>query len=150
MSMSCALPTPSPIAEAALEDIKTIAVVGISPKADRPSHGVAKYLQANGFRIIPIRPGVAELLGEKVYASLSAYGQAVDMVNIFRKPEAVPAIVEEALSIGCKVIWMQEGVCHQEAAQKSEAAGIKVIQNKCVLKVHQAKIKETSNTGEKD
>lgn len=136
--MSCAMPTPSPEAEAKLKDVKTIAVVGVSPKENRPSYGVTKYMQEQGYKIIPIRPGITELFREKVYPSLADYGQQVDMVNIFRKPEAVPAIVEEALQLGCKVIWMQEGICHQEAAAKAEANGVKVVQNKCVLKVHKA------------
>jgi uncharacterized protein len=136
--MSCAMPTPSPIAEAALEDVKTIAVVGVSPNEDRPSHRVSKYMQEQGYTIIPIRPGLSELFGEKAYASLTDYGQAVDMVNIFRRPEAVPSIVEEAIAIGCKVVWMQEGICHTKSAIKAETAGMLVVQNKCVLKVHKA------------
>jgi len=135
---SCAMPTPAPEAEAALEGVKTIAMVGLSPKPERPSNGVARYLKACGYTIIPIRPGIGEILGEKAYTSLSDYGWAVDVVDIFRRPEAVPGIVDEAIKLGCKVIWMQEGVSHQAAAEKAKAAGLKVVQNKCLMKVRRA------------
>jgi predicted CoA-binding protein len=132
----CALPTPAPEAEAALAGVRTIAVVGLSPQPERPSHQVASYLQSAGFRIIPIRPGVAEILGERAYPSLTEYGQAVDVVDIFRPSEAVPAIVAEAIALGCKVIWLQEGVGHAAAADRARAAGLKVVENRCLKKVH--------------
>lgn len=136
--MTCVLPTPSPEAEVALENVKTIAIVGLSPKPNRPSHEIAVYLKEQGYEIIPIRPGITELFGHRAYPSLTDYGQAVDIVNIFRKPEAVPEIVDQAIQVGCKCVWMQEGICHEKAAAKAKTAGIKVVQNKCILRVHQA------------
>lgn len=132
---SCALPTPSKEALAALAGVRTIAVVGLSPNPDRPSHQIAEFLIARGYEVIPIRPAVETVLGRKAYPSLAAYGRAVDVVDIFRKPDAVPQIVDEAIRLGCKVIWMQEGISHPEAARQAEAAGLKVIQNKCIYKV---------------
>ena len=116
---------------------RTIAVVGLSPKQDRPSWGVARFLQARGYRIIPVNPGHAgaKILGETVYADLSAIpaDAGVDMVDIFRRSEAVPEIVDEALRVlpDLKTIWMQLGVSHPEAAAKAEAAGMAVIQDRC-------------------
>lgn len=116
---------------------RTIAVVGLSPKQDRPSWGVARFLQARGYRIIPVNPGHAgaEILGETVYADLSSVpaDAGVDMVDIFRRSEAVPEIVDEALRVlpDLKTIWMQLGVSHPEAAAKAEAAGMVVIQDRC-------------------
>ncbi len=129
---ACTLPTPQPEAVAALAGVHTIAVVGLSPKPERPSHRVARYLQTRGYTIIPIRPGVQEILGEKAFPSLAEYGRPVDLVDVFRRPEAVPEIVEQALRLGCKVIWMQEGVSHEVAAERARAAGMKVVQNLCL------------------
>ena len=118
-------------------DSKVIAIVGMSPNEARPSWGVARYLQAQGFRIVPVNPGHAggALLGERVYGSLSEIPAdiPVDMVDIFRRPEAVPAIVDEALEQlpGLKVIWMQLGVSHDEAAQRARERGITVVQDRC-------------------
>ncbi len=136
---ACVLPTPSPEAEAALQGVRTIAVVGLSPKPERPSHEIAKFLLERGYQVIAIRPGVDEILGLKTYPSLAAYGKPVDVVDIFRRPEAVPGIVDEAIQLGCKVIWMQEGVSQAEAAAQAEATGLKVIQNKCIYKVLKAR-----------
>jgi uncharacterized protein len=134
----CGLPSSDADAEDALAGVKTIAVVGLSPNPDRPSHRVASYLKEHGFTIIPIRPGVTQVLNETAYPSLSAYGRAVDVVDIFRKPEAVPEIVAEAIRLGCKVIWMQEGITHEPAGDQARAAGLRVVQNRCLLKVHRA------------
>ena len=108
-----------------LSDCKTVAVVGISPKADRPSYIVASYLKSKGYRIIPVRPDEEEILGEKVYHHLIEIPKEiqVDVVDIFRKSEDVPPIVEEAIQRGAKVVWMQEGVIHKEAQAKAEKAG---------------------------
>ena len=114
----------------------TIAVVGLSPKRFRPSYGVAEYLQRAGYRIIPINPGVAEVLGEKAYPSLDAVPGPVDIVDIFRRPEHVPAIVEAAIRKGAKAIWMQEGVVHEDAARRAESAGLAVVMDRCILKEH--------------
>ena len=119
------------------DQTRTIAVVGLSPKQDRPSWGVARFLQARGYRIIPVNPGHAgqEILGETVHADLASIpaGAHVDMVDIFRRSDAVPAIVDEAMRVlpDLRTIWMQLGVTHAEAATKAEAAGITVIQDRC-------------------
>jgi uncharacterized protein len=118
---------------------KTIAVIGISPKEDRPSYRVASYLKLKGYRIIPVRPDGELILGEKVYHSLSEIPKeiGVDVVDIFRKSEDVPPIVEEAVQRGAKVVWMQEGVIHKEAGEKAEKAGLKVVMDRCMKKEHQ-------------
>lgn len=122
-----------------LHNVKTIAVIGISPKEDRPSYIVASYLKSKGYRVIPVRPDGEEILGEKVYHSLSEIPKeiSVDVVDIFRKSEEVPPIVEEAIQQGIKVVWMQEGVIHKEAGEKAEKAGSKVIMDRCIKKEHQ-------------
>jgi len=122
-----------------LQNIKTIAVIGISPKEDRPSYIVASYLKSKGYRVIPVRPDGEEILGEKVYHSLSEIPKeiSVDVLDIFRKSEEVPPIVEEAIQRGIKVVWMQEGVIHKEAGEKAEKAGSKVIMDRCIKKEHQ-------------
>lgn len=120
-----------------MDETKTIAVVGLSPKPERPSWGVARYLQGSGYRVIPVNPGHAgeEILGETVYADLSSIPPdvKVDMVDIFRRPEAVPGIVDEALRElqDLKFVWMQLGVSHEDAARKAEAAGKIVVQDRC-------------------
>lgn len=120
-----------------LAHTRRIAVVGLSDKPDRPSYGVAAYMQKAGYRILPVNPQVqGEILGEKVYASLSDLPEPVDLVNIFRRPEAVPALVEEAIRIGAKAIWMQEGIVHNAAADLARANGLKVVMDRCLLKEH--------------
>ncbi|MGO9227740.1 MAG: CoA-binding protein [Bryobacteraceae bacterium] len=114
----------------------TIAVVGLSARRFRPSFGVAEYLQRAGYRIIPVNPTVAEVLGEKSYPSLDAVPEPVDIVDIFRRPEHVPEIVEAAIRKGVKTIWMQEGVVHEEAAHRAESAGLTVVMDRCMLKDH--------------
>ncbi len=122
-----------------LSTSKTVAVVGISPKPDRPSYIVASYLQSKGYRIIPVRPDGEQILGEKVYHSLTEISPdiRIDVVDIFRKSKEVPPIVEEAVQRGAKVIWMQEGVVHPEAARRAEKAGLKVVMDRCMKKEHQ-------------
>ena len=120
-----------------VRDTKTIALVGMSPREDRPSWGVARYLQSQGYRVIPVNPGQAgkQLLGETVYADLTAIPAdiRVDMVDIFRRPEAVPAIVDEAIAAlpDVKTIWMQIGVVNDAAAEKARAHGLAVVQDRC-------------------
>ena len=120
-----------------VRETRTIAVVGLSPKPERPSHGVARFLQNSGFRIIPVNPGHAgsTILGETVYASLSDIPAdiPVDMVDVFRQSEAVPAIVDEAIASlpGLRTIWTQIGVRHDEAAETARQAGLTVVQNRC-------------------
>ena len=122
-----------------LKSSKTVAVVGISPKEDRPSFRVAAYLQSKGYRIIPVRPDGDTILGEKIYRTLMEIpeGIEIDVVDIFRKSEEVPPIVEEAIRRGVKIVWMQEGVIHQEAAEKAQNAGLKVVMDRCIKKEHE-------------
>jgi hypothetical protein len=112
----------------------TIAVVGLSGSAERPSHRVARYLQSVGFRIIPVNPTLSEALGERAYADLLSIPEAVDVVDIFRRPEAVPETVDQAIHIGAKAIWMQEGVRHPEAAKRAQLAGLLVVMDHCMMK----------------
>ena len=122
-----------------LSNLKTIAVVGISPKEDRPSYIVASYLKSKGYQVIPVRPDGEEILGEKVYPSLSEIPKEIelDIVDIFRRSEDVPLIVEKAIQRGAKVVWMQEGVIHKEAGEKAEKAGLRVVMDRCIKKDHQ-------------
>ena len=115
---------------------RTIAVVGLSGKRFRASNGVAEYMQMAGYRIIPVNPQESEVLGEKSYPDLDSVPEAIDIVDIFRRSEFVPEIVEAAIRKGAKVIWMQEGVIHEEAARKAEAAGLEVVMDRCILKEH--------------
>lgn len=119
-----------------LEQYKTLAVVGLSSKPMRPSHGVAAYMKAHGYRVIPVNPNEKSVFGEKAFESLRAVPGAVEVAVIFRRPEFVPEVVEEAIKKGVRVIWMQEGVMHEEAARRARAAGLEVIQDKCILKEH--------------
>lgn len=120
---------------------RTVAVVGLSPKPHRESYGVAQYMQAHGWRIIPINPNASEILGEPAYPSLAeaARHHRIELVNVFRNSEDVPPVVDEAISIGAKAIWMQVGVAHEEAAQVARAAGLQVVQNKCLMVEHARK-----------
>ena len=122
-----------------LRSSKTVAVVGISPKEDRPSYGVASYLKSKGYRVIPVRPDGDEILGEKIYRSLTEIPREIeiDVVDIFRKSEDVPPVVEEAIHRRANVVWMQEGVINQEARAKAEKAGLKVVMDRCMKKDHQ-------------
>ena len=119
-----------------LRAAKTIAVVGLSGRRYRPSHGVAEYLQRAGYRVIPVNPHETEVLGEKAYPDLASVPLPVDIVDIFRRSEHVPEIVEEAIRIGAKMVWMQEGVIHEQAAHSALAAGLKVVMDRCILKEH--------------
>jgi len=116
--------------------MKTLAVVGLSSKAARPSHGVTEYMQRNGYRIIPVNPQEQTVLGEKAYASLDEVPEPFDVVVIFRRPEFVPEVVEAAIRKQAKVVWMQEGVIHEQAAARARAAGLTVIMDRCILKEH--------------
>jgi predicted CoA-binding protein len=110
--------------------------VGLSPKPFRASHGVAEYLQSAGYRIIPVNPNVSEVLGEKAYAQLEEIPEKVDIVDVFRRSEAVPEIVDAAIHIGARAVWMQEGVSHEAAAAKARRAGLLVVMDTCILKFH--------------
>jgi predicted CoA-binding protein len=119
-----------------LRSARTIAVVGVSSKRFRPSYGVTEYMQRAGYRIIPVNPQEAEVLGEKSYPDLDSIPGPVDIVDIFRRSEFVPEIVDAAIRKGAKMIWMQEGVVHEEAARRAEAAGLAVVMDHCILKEH--------------
>jgi uncharacterized protein len=123
--------------KAILEGAKTIAVLGLSPDESKPSHRVAKYLKAQGYRIVPVYPKGDEILGEKVYRSLAEIPFEVDMVDIFRKPDALGAVADACIARGdVKYFWAQEGIVNNEAAEKAEAAGMKVVQNHCTMVEH--------------
>jgi hypothetical protein len=126
-----------------LSRTKTIAVVGLSESPLRPSHGVAAYLQAAGYKIIPVNPQIAEALGEKAYPSLLEIpfdvAKTVDLVDVFRRPEYVDEIVEQAIQLKIPAIWLQEGVINERAAEKARKAGIFVVMDRCVLKEHRAR-----------
>jgi predicted CoA-binding protein len=137
MEEACEMPTyhvlPKDVEEI-LTSNKTIAIVGLSPKEDRASNRVAKYLQSQGYKIIPVNPQYPEILGLKSYAKISDIPEEIDVVDIFRKSSAVPEIVDDAIKKGVKVVWMQEGIIHNESAKKVLEAGIKVVMNKCMMK----------------
>lgn len=119
-----------------LRSSKTIAVVGLSHKRFRPSYGVSEYMQSAGYRIIPVNPNETEVLGEKAYPTLDDIPEPVDIVDIFRRSESVPEIVDAAIRIKAKAVWMQEGVIHEEAAEKARQAGLDVVMDRCILKEH--------------
>lgn len=115
---------------------KTVAIVGLSNKPERDSYHVAEYLQQAGYRIIPVNPGITGVHGEVAYPRLRDVPVPVDVVDIFRRPEAVPEIVEDAIAIGAKVVWMQDGIVHNAAANVARAAGLRVVMSKCMLREH--------------
>jgi hypothetical protein len=121
---------------ALLRDSRIIAVVGLSSNRRRPSYGVSEYMQSMGYRIIPVNPQETEVLGEKAFASLDDVPGPVEIVNVFRRSEFVPEIVEAAIRKGAKAIWMQEGVFNEEAARRAEEAGLAVVMDRCILKEH--------------
>jgi len=114
----------------------TIAVVGLSPNPDRESHSIALYLQEQGYRVIPVNPKAEEILGERSYPSLRDIPEPVDVVQVFRRPEAVPTIVEDAIAIGANVVWMQVGIVHEAAAEHARQAGLQVVMNTCMRATH--------------
>jgi predicted CoA-binding protein len=120
-----------------LEDVKTIAVVGLSRRETRPGYYVPAYMHAAGYRIIPVNPYVEEALGEKAYPDLLSIPEPVDMVLIFRRSNDVPPVVEQAIEIGAKVVWMQLGIMNHAAAEAARAAGLEVVMNSCVKVDHQ-------------
>jgi uncharacterized protein len=124
-----------------LQRSKIIAVVGLSANPFRPSHGVTAYMQSHGYRIIPVNPHIDECLGEKAYSSLPEVPEKIDIVNIFRRPEFVEEIVDQAIQLKVPVIWMQEDVIHEKAAEKARQAGIFVIMDRCILKEHRARMR---------
>jgi predicted CoA-binding protein len=133
------LPESDPITDL-LKRSRTIAVVGLSNSPLRPSHGVSAYMQSHGYRVIPVNPTIRGSLGEKAYGSLSEVPEKIDIVNVFRRSEFVEEVVDQAIQLKVPVIWMQEGVFHEKAAQKARAAGIFVVMDRCILKEHRARL----------
>jgi predicted CoA-binding protein len=136
---NCELPDFNPPSDEIIEILrlcKTIAVVGISPKESRDSHRVAKYLLDKGYEIVPVNPGQREILGKPCFRTLRDIPFPVDMADLFLNPTRVPPVVEQAIDIGVRAIWMQEGVVHNESAQKARKMGIRVVMNKCIKKEH--------------
>lgn len=129
-----------PIAEL-LKSAKTIAVVGLSDNPMRPSYGVSQYMQSHGYNIIPVNPQCTEVFGKKSYASLLDVPEKIDIVDVFRRPEAVPEIVDQAIQLKVPAIWLQETVVHEAAAEKARKAGIFVVMDKCILKEHRARLR---------
>jgi predicted CoA-binding protein len=134
------LPLSDPITEL-FNNSRTIAVVGLSDSPLRPSHGVSAYMQTHGYRIIPVNPQIREAFGERSYASLMDVPEKIDIVNIFRRPEYVEEIVDQAIQLKVPAIWMQEQVVHERAAQKARKAGILVVMDLCILKEHRARFR---------
>jgi predicted CoA-binding protein len=124
-----------------LKKSKTIAVVGLSDSPLRPSYGVAAYMQSQGYRVIPVNPTIKGALGEKAVPSLSEVNEKIDIVDVFRRPEFVPEVVEEAIRLKVPAIWLQEGVVHEEAAERARKAGIEVVMDRCILKEHRARFR---------
>jgi predicted CoA-binding protein len=120
---------------------KTIAVVGLSSNPLRPSHGVTAYMQSHGYRIIPVNPNIAECLGQKAYPSLLDVPEKIDIVNVFRRPEFVEEVVDQAIQLKVPAIWMQEDVIHEKAAEKARESGIFVVMDRCILKEHHARMR---------
>ena len=124
-----------------LSKVKTIAVVGLSDSPMRPSHGVSAYMQAQGFRVIPVNPHIAESLGEKSYPSLLDVPEKIDLVDVFRRPEFVDEIVEQAVRLKIPAIWLQEDVINERAAERARQAGMFVVMDRCILKEHRARFR---------
>jgi len=119
-----------------LKTARTIAVVGLSSNPEKDSYPIAEYLQKQGYRIIPVNPTATEILGEKVYPDLLSITEPVDVVQVFRPPEAVPPIVQQAIQIKAKVVWLQSGITHAEAAEAGRAAGLEVVEDRCMRVDH--------------
>ena len=133
-------PQPDPVTEL-LRRARTIAVVGLSDNPLRPSYGVSAYMQTHGYRIIPVNPRIESCLGEKAYTSLLEAPEKIDIVDIFRRPEFVEEVVDQAIQLRIPAIWMQEGVIHEKAAEKARKAGMFVIMDRCILKEHRARFR---------
>jgi predicted CoA-binding protein len=116
--------------------VKTVASVGASSNPDKPSYGIFQYLLEHGYDMIPVNPGTPEIQGQKTYPDLASIPTKIDVVQVFRKPEDVPPVVDQAIAAGAKIVWMQEGVVNEEAAGKAEAAGLKVVMDRCMRATH--------------
>jgi uncharacterized protein len=124
-----------------LSRVKTIAVVGLSDSPMRPSHGVSAYMQAHGYRIIPVNPQIREALGEKSYSSLPEVPEKIDLVDVFRRPEFVDEIVDQSIELKIPALWLQEDVINEKAAERARQAGIFVVMDRCILKEHRARFR---------
>ena len=147
--VTCEMPDANPPEEEVrkiLSTLRTVAIVGLSNNPDRDSFRVGAYLQEHGYRIVPVNPSVPEILGERCYPDLISIPFPVEIVDIFRKIEAIPSIVEEAIRIGAKAIWMQLGLAHQVSAQKARAAGLRVVQSRCIKVEHARMNRDVSET----
>ncbi len=120
-----------------LTTAKTVACVGVSSNLEKPSYGIFQYLAEAGYRMIPVNPTAPEILGRPSYPSVRMIPEKIDVVQVFRKPEDVPPVVEQAIQAGAKVVWMQEGVVNEAAAAQAEKAGLKVVMDRCMMKTHQ-------------
>ena len=135
-------------ADKILRSAHTIAVVGLSANPRRPSHGVARYLQRVGYHIIPVNPNVTEVLGERAYATLSELPKPVDVVEVFRRSEFAGAIVDEAIAIGARAVWLQDGVVDEAAAERALAAGLDVVMDDCMMRRHASMSPSPSGGGQ--
>ena len=122
-----------------LKKARSVAVVGVSPKEERDSHKVARYLKEHGYKVIPVNPGLKEVLGETCYPDLKSIPEHIDVVDIFRSVDAIPGIVDEAIAVGADAVWMQLGLAHEEAAEKARKAGLTVVMNRC-MKIDHARL----------
>jgi predicted CoA-binding protein len=120
-----------------LKTIQTVASVGVSSSEEKPSYWIVNYLMEHGYQMIPVNPTASEILGVKAYPDLASIPQKIDVVQVFRKPEDVPPVVEQAIQIGAKIVWMQKGIANEDAARRAEAAGLKVVMNRCMMETHE-------------
>ncbi|HUI89046.1 MAG TPA: CoA-binding protein [Anaerolineales bacterium] len=120
-----------------LRTIRTIASVGVSSSREKPSYWIFNYLKEHGYEMIPVNPAASQILGAEVYPDLASIPKKIDAVQVFRKSEDVPPVIDQAIEIGAKVIWMQKGIVNEEAAQRAESAGLKVVMNRCMMETHQ-------------
>jgi predicted CoA-binding protein len=127
------------VIERILERTRTIAVVGLSPNPMRPSHGVARYLQRAGYRVVPVNPAIDQVLGERAYPSLRSVPDRIDLVDVFRRSEHVAAIVEDAIAIGARAVWLQDGVVDEAAARRARSAGLDLVMDDCIMRRHAAR-----------
>ncbi len=120
-----------------LKTIRTVASVGVSSSEEKPSYWIFNYLMEHGYQMIPVNPTASEILGRKTYPDLASIPQKIDVVQVFRKSEDVPPVVELAIRVGAKIVWMQKGIINEEAARNAESAGLKVVMNRCMMETHQ-------------
>ena len=120
-----------------LKTIRKVASVGVSSNEEKPSYWIFNYLKEHGYQMLPVNPTAAEILGQKTYPDLASIPQSIDVVQVFRKSEDVPPVVEQAIKVGAKIVWMQKGIINEEAARMAESAGLKVVMDRCMMETHQ-------------